>query len=500
MASLKRNVIANYIGQFYMAFVGILVVPLYLKHLGAEAFGLVGFFTLLQTSMHMLDMGISPTFGREVARLKSNREMAYQLRAVARSLESIFSCIAVVIGILIFLARHWIAADWLTLTELDLNLVANCVGLMAAMIAIRWLASLYKSGIMGYENQEWINVIDVVLISLRFPGSLLLIWMCPGEIFRFFLYQTAIAVVELLVVAKKFYSLLPIVDRSVPLISLIEVKRVAPFALSVAYTGGIWILLTQLDKLILTKVLPLVEFGYFTLIATVSGGLLMLSAPISKALLPRMTALLAAKKESEMLALYRKATRLVASIVAPVAFVLAFFAEDVIYIWTGDSTAAQWTAPTLPLFVLSSGLLAIGAFQYYLQYAHGQLRQHVIYNTISAAVSVPLISYAALRYGPEGVGWVWFILRLLSLALWSPYVHHLLAPGVHKDWLLKDVLLPITASACLLSLAAAILWQYMPTGRVEGLFAIMTCTAVAILGTLATSFLKQIRTRIYENL
>jgi len=288
MASLKRNVIANYIGQFPMAFVGILVVPLYLKHLGAEAFGLVGFFTLLQTSMHMLDMGISPTFGREVARLKSNREMAYQLRAVARSLESIFSCIAVVIGILIFLARHWIAADWLTLTELDLNLVANCVGLMAAMIAIRWLASLYKSGIMGYENQEWINVIDVVLISLRFPGSLLLIWMCPGEIFRFFLYQTAIAVVELLVVAKKFYSLLPIVDRSVPLISLIEVKRVAPFALSVAYTGGIWILLTQLDKLILTKVLPLVEFGYFTLIATVSGGLLMLSAPISKALLPRM--------------------------------------------------------------------------------------------------------------------------------------------------------------------------------------------------------------------
>ncbi len=48
MVSIKRNTIANYIGQSYGILVGLIVTPLYLKYLGAEAYGLVGFFALMQ--------------------------------------------------------------------------------------------------------------------------------------------------------------------------------------------------------------------------------------------------------------------------------------------------------------------------------------------------------------------------------------------------------------------------------------------------------------------
>lgn len=64
---LKKNIIANYFGQFYIIIIGIVMVPFYLKYLGAEAYGLVGFFALMQSWMMLLDMGISPTLGREVA-------------------------------------------------------------------------------------------------------------------------------------------------------------------------------------------------------------------------------------------------------------------------------------------------------------------------------------------------------------------------------------------------------------------------------------------------
>jgi hypothetical protein len=43
--SLKRNILASYASQIYVTLVGILVLPLYLKYMGAEAYGLVGFFT-----------------------------------------------------------------------------------------------------------------------------------------------------------------------------------------------------------------------------------------------------------------------------------------------------------------------------------------------------------------------------------------------------------------------------------------------------------------------
>jgi O-antigen/teichoic acid export membrane protein len=49
--SVKTNTIANYIGQIYMLVIGMAVTPLYLQYLGSAAFGLVGFFTLMQAWM-----------------------------------------------------------------------------------------------------------------------------------------------------------------------------------------------------------------------------------------------------------------------------------------------------------------------------------------------------------------------------------------------------------------------------------------------------------------
>lgn len=42
--SLKKNTIANYIGQGYTILIAIVFLPLYLHYLSADAYGLVGFF------------------------------------------------------------------------------------------------------------------------------------------------------------------------------------------------------------------------------------------------------------------------------------------------------------------------------------------------------------------------------------------------------------------------------------------------------------------------
>ena len=46
--SLKANIGANYASQLYTTLIGIVLVPLYVKTMGGEAYGLVGFFAMLQ--------------------------------------------------------------------------------------------------------------------------------------------------------------------------------------------------------------------------------------------------------------------------------------------------------------------------------------------------------------------------------------------------------------------------------------------------------------------
>lgn len=492
MSSLKRNVLFNFVGQFYIAFLGILILPLYLKHLGAEAYGLIGFFTLLQSWMQLLDLGITPTLGREISRLKDLPENHFELRTVVRSLEIIFITIALFMTISVFLGKDLIAQKWLTIQDLDLYLVGLCIGLMGIIAGFRWLSSLYRSGINAYEQQVWINFVDIILVTLRFPGSLFLIIITDGNLFLFFCFQLLLVIIELLAIRIKFYSLLPSLNLKIEFSSK-TIKRIAPFSLSIAYTSSIWIFVTQLDKLLLSKVLSLAEYGYFTLIATISSGVMLLSGPISKAVLPRMTNLLAKGKEQEMLKLYRTASRFVVCIVAPVTLVIALFPSEIVFIWTGDKAAAMWIAPILPLFIIGNGLLTIGAFQYYLQYSHGKLRQHVVYNTVSAALSIPLIIYSAFKFGPVGVAWVWLCFRILSLLFWTPYIHHIFAPKIHNEWFLKDFLFPLITSLMLLLVVFNTLQPHFPEGRILGFITIALISGCVALITIGCSFFNEIK-------
>ena len=65
---LKRNLIANYLGQGWTALMGLAFIALYIKFLGIEAYGLIGIFAVLSAWLALLDMGMTPTVSREMAR------------------------------------------------------------------------------------------------------------------------------------------------------------------------------------------------------------------------------------------------------------------------------------------------------------------------------------------------------------------------------------------------------------------------------------------------
>jgi len=51
LSILKRNIIANFAGQGWTALMALAFVPLYIKFLGIEAYGLIGFFAMLQGTL-----------------------------------------------------------------------------------------------------------------------------------------------------------------------------------------------------------------------------------------------------------------------------------------------------------------------------------------------------------------------------------------------------------------------------------------------------------------
>jgi len=484
--SLKKNIIANYASQLYVTLIGIIMVPTYIKYMGAEAYGLVGFFAMMQAWFQLLDMGLTPTMARETARFNGGATDALSLRRLLRLLEAFFIAVALAGAGAVSLGADSIAAHWLKVEALPLREVELSIVLMGLIIALRWMGGLYRGAIAGFERLVWLSAFNGVIATARFVLVIPYLIYAGASPSSFFRYQLAVAVIELSVLVLQCYRLLP----AKPLgphgpWQWTPLRKVLGFSLSIAFTSAVWVLVTQIDKLVLSKLLSLSEYGFFTLAVLVASGVGVISGPISNALLPRLTRLSAQGDETAFLDLYRGATQFITFIAVPAALVLACFAEQVLWAWTGNAQLASQAAPVLALYALGNSALAIAAFPYYLQYARGDLKLHLIGNVLFVTFLVPVLVWATLRYGSLGAGYAWLGTNVLYLLAFVPIVHRRFFAGLHAQWLWRDVLPIVLLSAfTVLALKALVVW---PQERAWVAFTLAVLGMCVLLVTCAAS-------------
>lgn len=451
--ALKKNIVASYVSQIYITVIGIAMLPVYIKYIGAEAYGLVGFFAMLQAWFNLLDMGLTPTMARQTALYRGGAMDALDLRRLLRALEGIFFGVALLGMLGIIISAEPIATKWLQVHSLSLNEVRNAIMLMGIIIGLRWTSGLYRGAINGFEHTVWLGAWNSCIATFRFVLVIPFFVYVGTSPTEFFIYQLGVAIIELIVLVTKTYHLLPKMGagKSTPW-QWEPLRNVLKFSLSIAFTSSVWVLVTQTDKLVLSKLLPLAEYGYFTLAVLVAGAVMMVSGPISSAILPRMTRLHLANDEAGLIQIYRNATQLVVVIAVPVALVLALFSKQILWAWTGDLLLVNKAAPVLTLYAIGSGILALGAFPYYLQFAKGDLRLHLIGSFLFVLLLIPNLIWATWKFGMIGAGWAWLLVNLIYFLFWVPFVHHRFVRGLHRVWLLKDVVFtstPVIVCACL---------------------------------------------------
>lgn len=463
---LKRNILATYASQAYGAAIGIVLVPLYLHYLGAEAYGLVAFFAMLQGWFLLLDLGLTQTMGREAARFQGGGTSGTQLRGLLRFLEILFCGLAVLAAVAVLLGSQTIANSWLRAEHLPTADIRRVVELMGLTLLLRVFGDLYRGVIAGFESMVWLAGAGALFASARFVLVIpWLVWV-RSSVIDFFVFQLAIGVLENVALAAKAYRLLP-PSTSPGGANWRPGRHVIGFSLSMSLATIIWVCVAQTDKLLLSGLLSLAGYGWFNLAVAAASAVTLLTGPIIAALMPRLTALQAQGNECASLALYRKATQWVGLLAWSAAAVLSVQAELVLWIWTGDEQAAVQSAEALRLYAIGNAILAAAAFPYYLQFARGHLRLHLVGTGLFVAALVPSLVWVAPRYGGTGAGWVWLAVNAAYLALWVPVAHRHHAPGLHVRWLMQDV-----APIAVLAVGAALASQWLPWPAHRGLAAL----------------------------
>lgn len=448
---VKRNVVANFAGRFWVAFLGFAFVPLYIKFLGMEAYGLIGFYTTLQTVFFLLDMGLSTTLNRELARRSVRKDAAQEMRDLSRTLEAVYWAAAIVMGCAIVALSSVIAGRWVRAEELSPEVIRQAVAAMGIALALQFPFSLYQGGLLGLQRQVLLNVILIVMSTFRFGGVVIVLWQFSPTLHAYFGWQVLASGLQSGVTAVLFWRSLPAAARPVFRKSILtDVWR---FAAGMAGITAFAVLLTQMDKVVLSKLLSLASFGYYALAALVAGSLAVISYPLFTALFPRFTQLVAVGDESALTRLYHKASQLMTVAVVPLAAVIAMFSHDVLLAWTGKPGVADHAHLLLSLLIIGYALNGLVTVPYALQLAYGWTKLGLYINMVGVIVLVPGVWLSARQFGAPGAAAVWIVLNACYVLVNVQVMHRRLLKKEMGAWYLRDVAVPAVAAVAFAAVA-----------------------------------------------
>ncbi len=498
--SIRWNLAANFVGQGWRALMALLFVPFYLRILGVEAYGLIGLYAGLQLALALFDAGLRPTLAREMARFTGGAMNADGIRTLLRSIELPLLALSAIIALIMVAAAPWLAAHWVHPQSLDPATVTQAFRMMGLVAAAQFLEAAYDSSLSGLQRQVLQNVIVTFIATLRGFGALVVLWLDP-RLTAFFLWQAAVAGLSCLLLAVAVYRSLPPASGRVHF-SGAALKPVRRYALGVFGIALLSLLLTQSDKFVLARFMPLADVGQYALAASLVGAIAMLSGPIGNAFYPRLTQLRQIGDQAALARTFHRLSSLMALVVGSAAAMLVQFGDRVMNAWIHDPDLSARAAPVLALLALSGLFNTLTSLPYLLQLANGVTGLTLRINLAMLVIFVPMLLVTVSRFGGIGAAACAAGLNLSGMILSAALTFPRLLPGAARQWWLHDLARPIG----LVFGAAFVLARMVPVAASPGLelLSLLLCgglvlgLAVAADDEIRSALIARIR-RFYGN-
>jgi O-antigen/teichoic acid export membrane protein len=451
MNLLRRNLIVNFIGRGWTALMTLAFVPWFIHYLGIEAYGLVGFFASLQAVSVLLDLGLSTAINRGLATLAADSGSTARQRDLLRTMEVINWGLALVIGVVVLALAPLIASHWIHARGLSSGTVSHAVQLMGLTIALRWPCNLYAGALTGLQRQLSVDLISGAGATFANLGVIaVLAWYAP-TIEAFFVWQMLSAALQTGVAGWWIWRCLPASGRPARFSRDILAHHWR-FAAGMSGVTALTLLLTQTDKIILSKLLTLEQFGYYAMASTLANGLLALVQPVYTAAFPAFSTAVARGDRQLLLATYHRSARMSACLIMPPSMMIACFPALALWAWSGNQDIALNAAPALAILAMGSSLYGLMYAPIALQLAYGSTGLILQYCVIAVVVQVPLIIAGALLFGAPGAALGWPLLNLASVTIVVPIIHHRHLTGAHRDWSIYDTAIPMALTLLVVGL------------------------------------------------
>ena len=420
MKSIRMLFLASFSGRVVFAAASLISLPLLTKILGAEAVGLIGFFTSLLIVLMVLEGGLtSSIIHRLASSVQCERYAPERYRKSTHILIKTYLSLFLVLG-LIVIFFVWMSADlvsshWLNFETLSYSEVVESLHSMAIFIGLNLPILVLQGVFVGRELQPVLNAIYIPYSIARTLGVVFLLQVMPSGagVSEYFHIQVIIQVLYLLVLLAVLYKSIGF-NPFVKGFKLIVLKKGVKFSSGVLLISLTSIIAVQYDKVYLSGNVSLSDYAAYTLAATLASVPYIFSTAFSAVLFPRFSKSYASDNRAELERVFRSAFSIIALVMSVLCGCIYWLSEGLLqYIF--DSQLGGKINDIFPVLIVGTALQSLSIVPFSLQLAMKWTNFAFKLNLACVSIMLVTLPFLVELYGVLGAAYMWVVYNVVSI-------------------------------------------------------------------------------------
>ncbi|MFC2105544.1 flippase [Candidatus Bipolaricaulota bacterium] len=424
---LARNTLLNFIGQAVPLLVGVITVPIVVRGLGTERYGLLSLAWMVLGYFAIFDLGLGVATTKFVAEAlgKDAKDQIPQIVWTAVTFQAVLG----VVGALVVFGITPLLVDRI------LNIPSELVGeakavffLLAVSVPVALVSGSFRGVLAATQRFDLVNAVKIptsistfllplvgVLVGFKLPGIVALI--------------LAARVGALTAFVAASLRLVPSLKNYAGSISFFP--RLFAFGGWVTISNIVSPMLVYMDRFLIGSLISMSAVSYYSIPYQAVTTLWIIPGSLTMTLFPAFSALEAVKDRQRLSTLFARSVKFVLLILGPILLVTGLFAKEILQIWLGADFGIRSTA-VLRILALGVFINSLAHTPYALLQGMGRPDLPAKFHLLELPIYIGVVWLLVSRWGISGAAAAWTMRVTVDafLLFWATFKVNHFSPRV----------------------------------------------------------------------
>ncbi|MFH1727410.1 MAG: oligosaccharide flippase family protein [Pseudomonadota bacterium] len=328
---LAKNTFFNFIGKSYSAIIVIFLVPIIIKHIGMDHFGVWAIVSVIFGYVELADLG----FGSSYLKYLSEAHTKNDIKEISKILVTgLFFYITLVFLVAIILIPSIpLLIRLFNLGNLkEISSFAILIGFF--IFAVNSILGMSQSLIHALQRYDISNKVSIFIKSFRFILMVILLYLGYG-LKGLMIGQLMVTIIHNLINFVIAKSLLPGWSIKIKNIEHNTAKKLFKFGIKIQTARISEQINAHIDKIILSNVYNITLVGYYEIATKIVNIIKLFAKILASATIPLASELEAKNQTDKIHDLFFTGTKLLVLTSSFMILFILMFSDDILFLWLG---------------------------------------------------------------------------------------------------------------------------------------------------------------------